>query len=158
MYVTEILQQLGHDVTLAENGKIAVETVKDATFDLVLMDCDMPVMTGWVAAAHIADMRKSGTIPDIPVIALTANQMEGDAEKCFAAGMDDYIAKSIWRPRWKPNIERIINKWLDSEDQSGVSKEAIDMVTFFEMRDMLWRKFTGYVKLYWKTRRSISMR
>lgn len=146
-YVMEILQQLGFVATLAENGRLAIDAVKQTAFDLVLMDCEMPVMDGWKAAGEMAVLRKSGQIADIPVIALTANQQEGDAERCFTAGFDDYLPKSIWRPQWKPNIERILEKWLFGLQHED-SRASLDIRTFNAMRELMQGKFTAFAKLY----------
>jgi CheY-like chemotaxis protein len=147
-YITEILQQLGFEATLAENGHQAVEMVKNRRFDLILMDCNMPVMDGWEAASLIDAMRKRGDISNTPLIALTANQREGDAEKCFASGFDEYMAKSIWQPKWQPNIECILDKWLVKTTPLENSKDELDMSIFSEMRDLMQGKFVDFVTLY----------
>jgi signal transduction histidine kinase/CheY-like chemotaxis protein len=89
-----LLEKQGHRVTVAENGAIALDLLQAQDFDLVLMDCQMPVMDGYEATRQL----RHGTPvrnPRIPVIAMTANAMEGDREHCEAAGMDDYLAKPI---------------------------------------------------------------
>lgn len=74
-----------------ENGKDAVETVEnDPDIDLVLMDINLPIMTGYEAATAIKELR-----PDLPIIAQTAYALEGDREKAMAAGCDDYVPKPI---------------------------------------------------------------
>jgi polar amino acid transport system substrate-binding protein len=79
-------------VTIAENGKVAVEKVKKSQFDVVLMDIQMPVMDGYTATCEI---RKSKRADELPIIAMTANAMSGDREKCLKAGMNDHVAKPI---------------------------------------------------------------
>jgi signal transduction histidine kinase/CheY-like chemotaxis protein len=89
---TELLEQAKMVVTLAENGQQAVEMVNAQSFDAVLMDIQMPVMDGYTAARTI---RKNKALDSLPVIAMTANAMEGDKRKCLAAGMNDHIGKPI---------------------------------------------------------------
>lgn len=88
-----MLRKLGYSVELAINGQRAVEVCNSKKFDLILMDCQMPVMDGYEATEKIK--RLSIYNQNTPVIAMTAHAMEGDREKCFAAGMDDYISKPI---------------------------------------------------------------
>jgi len=89
-----LLARQGHDVTVANNGKEAVAAVTARGFDLVLMDVQMPEMDGLEATRAIrAREKKTGT--RVPIMAMTAHAMQGDRERCLAAGMDDYIAKPI---------------------------------------------------------------
>lgn len=93
MLATTMLENLGHTVDLVVNGAEAVEAVKSNSYDLVLMDVQMPVMNGVEATIAIREL--DGDSASIPVIAMTANAMQGDREQYLAAGMDDYIAKPI---------------------------------------------------------------
>ncbi len=89
-----ILGRFGHEVTVANNGKEAVDLYSQATFDVVLMDVQMPVLGGYAATAairHLERERETHT----PIIAMTAHAMKGDREECLAAGMDDYVTKPI---------------------------------------------------------------
>jgi signal transduction histidine kinase/DNA-binding response OmpR family regulator len=89
-----ILARRGHTVTIAKNGRQAVELVEQHAYDVVLMDVQMPVMDGFQATAAIRTMpdpAKSG----LPIIAMTAHALTGDAERCLAAGMDAYVSKPI---------------------------------------------------------------
>lgn len=92
-----ILAREGHAVEVAVNGAAALRALERQTFDLVLMDVQMPEMDGLEAAAAIREKESAGR-PRTPIIAMTAHAMAGDRERCLAAGMDDYIAKPI-RPR-----------------------------------------------------------
>ncbi len=102
--ISEILKQEGILVHIVHDGKQAVEAVQDNTFDLVLMDVQMPNMDGYEATGTI---RKTGRFTDLPIIALTANAMKGDREMCIDAGMNDYISKPIAANE----LFRIIRKW-----------------------------------------------
>jgi len=94
---TRLLEKRGHRVVVAANGKEALEALEREEFDLVLMDVQMPEMDGLETIAAIRTKeRRSGL--HLPVIALTAHAMKGDAERFLAAGMDGYIAKPI-RPQ-----------------------------------------------------------
>ena len=90
----KILEKLGCQVDIVENGQQAVEAVAQGDYDLVLMDCQMPVMDGYEASQQIRLSEQSG-IERIPIIALTANAMKGDRDKCLEAGMDEYVTKPL---------------------------------------------------------------
>ena len=89
-----VLEKHGHTVVTAGNGRAALERLEKATFDLVLMDIQMPEMDGFEATAAIR-REEEATGKHLPIIAMTAHAMEGDRERCLAAGMDGYIAKPI---------------------------------------------------------------
>jgi signal transduction histidine kinase/DNA-binding response OmpR family regulator/HPt (histidine-containing phosphotransfer) domain-containing protein len=105
---SEMLEKFGCRVTVAENGQMAVEAARNNTFDLIFMDCQMPIMDGFEAAGHITALKAKGKMANVPIIALTANAMKGDRERCLSAGMDDYISK----PVRKAHLESILLKWL----------------------------------------------
>jgi signal transduction histidine kinase/DNA-binding response OmpR family regulator len=89
-----ILEKVGHHIVGADNGKRALEALGAQTFDLVLMDVQMPEMDGFDATRTIRDGEKH-TSTHVPIIAMTAHAMSGDRERCLEAGMDDYISKPI---------------------------------------------------------------
>jgi CheY-like chemotaxis protein len=91
-----LLQKLAADVTIANNGAEALERIAESNYDAVLMDCQMPVMDGVTATRRIRELeRKNGRGKRLPIIALTANVMSEDREKCIVAGMDAHLGKPI---------------------------------------------------------------
>ena len=92
MVALGMLESIGYEVDTADNGVLALEALKTNIYDVILMDCQMPEMDGYEATRRIRD-NKDPKIATIPIIALTANAMSGDAEKCIASGMDDYLSK-----------------------------------------------------------------
>ncbi len=105
----EILKNYGCNITVAVNGHEAIDWVKRRKFDLILMDCEMPLLDGFSAAREIRSLEQPGT--HTPIIALTAHAMKGDREKCLSAGMDDYLPKPIEAGK----MLEILEKWLVSK-------------------------------------------
>jgi signal transduction histidine kinase/DNA-binding response OmpR family regulator len=103
---TRILENLGCSVEIARNGREAVEKCSLQTFDIVLMDCQMPVMDGFEATQEIR--RLGGGKNQCPIIAMTAGAMEGDRQKCLDVGMDDYLSK----PVSKGDLVRALHQYL----------------------------------------------
>jgi len=95
--VRSFLKKLECEVTMVENGEQAVACLEKEVFDLVLMDCQMPVMDGYEASRSIRDRRSRVLDHGIPIVAVTANALQGDRETCLRAGMDDYLSKPIKR-------------------------------------------------------------
>jgi CheY-like chemotaxis protein len=93
-----LLEKHGHAVTVAGNGREALSVLDGAAFDVVLMDVQMPEMDGLEATAAIRS-RERGTGRRLPIIALTAQAMIGDRDRCLAAGMDGYLAKPVQGPQ-----------------------------------------------------------
>lgn len=92
--VAAVLKKRGHSVTVASNGREAVEYFKNEEFDVVLMDVQMPILDGYQATAAIRECERARSTTT-PIIAMTAHAMRGDRERCLAAGMDAYIAKPL---------------------------------------------------------------
>ena len=112
-----MVEKLGYQAQLAGNGLLALEALENGTFDLVLMDCHMPEMDGFEATARIRQI--PGPRAKIPVIALTANAIEGDRDICLQAGMNDYLSKPVTTERLREMLER----WLAPLDQP-LSRQA----------------------------------
>lgn len=100
-----MLAKLGCQVQLATQGAEALELLAREEFDLVLMDCNMPVMDGYEASRRI---RQSGRWPELPIVALTANAMPEERERCRAAGMNDYLAK----PFRREELLALVDHWV----------------------------------------------
>lgn len=94
-YIIRLLEKMGCEVVLAEDGRQAVDVLKAEVFDVVLMDVEMPVMNGIECARAIRDPETGCLNPDVPIIALTAHAMWGDEQRCLHAGMDDYVPKPV---------------------------------------------------------------
>ena len=100
-----MLGKLGCDVVVAAHGAEALDQLEHDEFDLVLMDCNMPVMDGYEASRQI---RQSGRWPNLPIVALTANAMSEERERCRAAGMSDYLAK----PFRREELAALLDQWM----------------------------------------------
>ena len=106
--VVRMLRKLGCEVDIAVNGIEGVARASECEYDLILMDCQMPVMDGFEATREIR-IRQDSSAP-VPIVACTANWEEKDRQDCFAAGMHDYLAK----PFDLDDLERIITNWVQS--------------------------------------------
>lgn len=104
MVACTLLKKMGHEVEVAENGVLAIEALEQRHYDLVLMDCQMPIMDGYEATLKI---RQNPKWQNLPVIAVTANVMQGDRDDCFACGMNDYITK----PYNRAQLSEAITRW-----------------------------------------------
>ncbi len=102
-----LLSKWGHDVTVAKNGLEAIAAFDADSFDLVLMDVQMPEMDGFQATAVIRE-REACRNTRTPIIAMTAHAMKGDREECLAAGMDGYVAKPVRRDELQQAIEKVL--------------------------------------------------
>ena len=99
-------KKLGYHADIVTNGKEAIEYLEKMDYDLVLMDCQMPEMDGYEATQKIRDENSTVRDRKIPIIAMTANAMKGDREKCLEVGMDDYVSKPININKFTDTIER----------------------------------------------------
>jgi two-component system sensor histidine kinase/response regulator len=111
----KLLEKRGHKVTLASNGKEALSIIRKRTFDLVIMDVQMPEMDGLEATSLLRESEKI-TGQHQPVVAMTALVMNGDRERCIAAGMDGYLSKPI-RPL---ELDEVLERFIGRESDAGV--------------------------------------
>ncbi len=125
-----MLESIGCEVEIAENGSEAVDALAAKQFDLIFMDCQMPVMDGFEATRTI---RSQSSQNNIPVVALTANAMERDRELCIASGMDDYLSKPVKQNELQSTLE----KWLYQRPVANTNnsppptpKEALETMNF----------------------------
>ena len=114
-----LLQKRGHTVVLVETGKAALEASRNGSFDIVLMDVQMPEMDGLEAAACIRESEKV-TGKHIPIVAMTAHAMVGDRERCLEAGMDAYIAKPLSAKELYATIEGLMQTTVEVRNQSVI--------------------------------------
>jgi Amt family ammonium transporter len=118
LFVTTLLEQLGIACDSAENGREALEAVRREPYALVLMDCQMPDLDGFEATGQIRRWEDTGELAGhLPIVALTANAIKGDRERCLEAGMDDYLSK----PVESQTLEATLRKWLGASlaEQDG---------------------------------------
>ena len=101
-----MLRRMGCRVDAVANGREVIDALKGIQYTLILMDCQMPEMDGYTAAQQIREQEAAGN-RHIPIIAMTANAMAGDRERCLDAGMDDYLSKPVEFVR----LFEILKKW-----------------------------------------------
>jgi signal transduction histidine kinase/CheY-like chemotaxis protein len=123
---THVLQGLGHVVTIVGDGQQAVNALEDNTFDLILMDVQMPGKDGLAATREIRGLEQSsGT--HVPIIAMTAYAMKGDREKCLAAGMDAYLAKPVRQPELVSAIQAVVTNPSQGEPSARQDADPLAM-------------------------------
>ncbi len=135
--ITKVLESMGHQVTVVDNGASAVSAVETQRFDLVLMDVQMPVMDGLSATAAIREREKSRG-GRLPIVALTANALKGDRERCLEAGMNDFLTKPIR----KEALAEVLGQWMSNRldaASDGVSVSVAARSASFTVADALGR-------------------
>ncbi|MDH5473163.1 MAG: ATP-binding protein [Gammaproteobacteria bacterium] len=115
--ISSMLEKLSCDIEMASNGQEAVKLFSDSRHDLIMMDCQMPIMDGFEATKRIREQQE-GSHKRIPIIAVTANALIGDKEACLASGMDDYLSK----PFDIQQLIRILMKWLPDSAKSQMMR------------------------------------
>jgi len=116
-----MLKALGCTYDIVPNGQEALRALQASRYDIVLMDCQMPVMDGYAATRALREREVDLGTRRVPVVALTANALVGDAEQCLAAGMDDHLAK----PYTRHQLGSMLGRWLPDLVQAGDQDEAV---------------------------------
>jgi len=142
-----ILKNFGFNVDIANNGQEAIEKLQNCEsnkYSLILMDCQMPIMDGYQATRAIRSAKAGNLFKDIPIVAMTANAMRGDKEKCFNAGMDDYISKPIDLNA----LENILKKWTKNSIIQKVNKqEKSEEIPQNSKSSVIWDKEAIFQRL-----------
>jgi CheY-like chemotaxis protein len=131
----KLLAKMGHHVEIVANGRMALDRLEHTDFDVVLMDCQMPVLDGYEATRQLRLRSEERQKTRIPVVALTAYAMVGDREKCLAAGMDDYVTKPIREAELKAALERC--KGLEVKNLSNAREESSSVLNVQLVRQMM---------------------
>ncbi len=121
-----MLDQLGCAVTLANNGQEAVDLFRDQQFHLVLMDCQMPVMDGFTATGEIRQIESASQLYPTPIVALTANALQGDRQRCLDAGMSDYLSKPFTLEGLRAAIELNAPKLAATEKLTQATEKSTE--------------------------------
>ncbi|MFC5459207.1 response regulator [Massilia niabensis] len=131
-----MLESLGLQAHVAQNGFEALEAVRSNNFEAVLMDCQMPVMDGFAATAAIRhEETEAGRARTLPVIAITANALQGDREACLAAGMDDYLSK----PFTQAELAAVVGRWMALPLSASVHHDEAPPTLPAETREVIQR-------------------
>jgi len=117
-----MLKKMGYRADVVANGLEAVEALSRIPYDLVLMDCQMPELDGFEATGQIREATSAVLNHQVPIIAMTANAMTGDRERCIRAGMNDYLAKPV-KPK---DLEQLLDKWLTEQKNGQPSASETD--------------------------------
>ena len=167
-----LLSLLGLDIEVASDGQAGLDKLARGHYDVVLMDCQMPVMDGYTATRTRRTEELASNLPRLPIIAMTANAMAGDREKCIEAGMDDYLSKPLDRHL----LASTLGEWLSrSTDSISASKQptpsantaaplrtigtsppdfilrqvpAIDQAVIHELLEVMGEGFAGLLHIY----------
>ncbi len=152
-----LLKKIGLTADIADNGQIALDKIAEIKYDIVLMDCQMPVMSGYEATEAIRS-NEENTDKHLTIIAMTANAMEGDKEKCIKSGMDDYLPKPVKLDllkevldKWlKLNKENQISEEQDMDEQSIIKSDGVilDEAVLSSLKEIMEDEFVEVLKLY----------
>lgn len=124
-----MLQRIGVSAKVAVNGEEALHILAEDSFDVVLMDCQMPVMDGFEATARIRGRERELGLAKVPIIALTANAIMGDREMCLSRGMDDYLSK----PFTTEQLQQLLSRWLVKQDSFSQTEPHYERPTVVKL-------------------------
>jgi len=158
LFIREILEDMGAHVKIVPNGEAALEQIHKNTYDLVIMDCLMPVMDGFIASQEICKLKDIGIVSkSMPILALTANAMKGDREKCFEAGMDAFLTKPVRKNELRDMILKCLPDHKPPNQNQVVSNDktvkidgnvVLDMIAVTEARNILKDKFADMIPVF----------
>ena len=156
MVAQRLLQVLGVDCDAAGNGQAAIEKMDGGDYDLVLMDCQMPVLDGYSATRRWREIEQERNVERrLPIVAMTANAMAGDRQKCLDAGMDDYLAKPVTRTeleqcvaRWKGSNLAVPDSLPPAAELAERSPPVLDGGVLGELREVLGPEVDRIVAVY----------
>ncbi len=149
------LSRLGYRADIAENGRAALDALENQAYDLVLMDCQMPVMDGFAATRAIREKEKSSGA-HLTIVAMTANAMQGDRENCILAGMDDYLSKPVVMDELRALLEQRVTKQGSRTATAGKStnnpspelKPVLDTHIVEELHHLVGREFSDILRIF----------
>jgi CheY-like chemotaxis protein len=117
-----MLNKLGYKADVVANGLEAIDALLRFPYEAVLMDCHMPELDGFEASQRIRELERRGDLrARTPIIAITANAMQGDRERCLQAGMDDYVSKPIGIEQLRATLGKWVNKADDSRQDDAAA-------------------------------------
>jgi two-component system sensor histidine kinase/response regulator len=131
------LRNLGYEADVAGSGSAALEMVRRRSFDLILLDCQMPDIDGYDVARTIRRSEADGE--HVPIVAMTAHTMEGEREKCLAAGMDDYLTKPVSLKR----LSNALVRWLGAQDEVVDMEKMAGLQQLAKANPSFMRDITG---------------
>ncbi len=150
-FISRLLERWGHQATIVQNGVEALATFSKGSFDLILMDVQMPEMDGFEATAGIREIEKEQG-RHIPIIAMTAHAMKGDRERCLAAGMDDYVPKPISSDALHNSIKTLMSRQdkPDTEENTMTlnAQPAFDKKTLLKAFDNDWDFLKEIIEMF----------
>ncbi len=126
LVAVRIIEKLGYETDIVSNGEEVLEKLKQQHYDIVFMDCQMPVMDGYVATETIRSEGFETANPGVIIIAMTANALEGDREKCLRCGMNDYLPK----PVTPTSVSNVLSSWLSIIQGNRLLREDNDVAFF----------------------------
>jgi signal transduction histidine kinase/CheY-like chemotaxis protein len=156
MVAQRLLQVLGAECDTAGNGQVALEKLEAGSYDMVLMDCQMPVLDGYAATRRWREIEQERKFEQrMPIVAMTANAMAGDRQKCLDAGMDDYLPKPVTRG----DLERCIERWRGAslsvpdtlppvEQMASRSPPVLNAGVLDELREVLGGEVDKIIAVY----------